>query len=269
MNIEIDYPPDFAVRYGYGKPSAKYIAASIARYEDTYSEWLETILSVKEALSSIQIIGDRDGEEPFWDNNWFPPLDGAFTFASLVSKKPRLLIEIGSGNSTKFARKAIKDYRLKTKLISIDPYPRAEIDKLSDEIIRQPLEHADLDVFFRLTRGDFLFFDGSHRSFQNSDVTVFFHDVLPSLPKGVYVGIHDIYWPNDYPVTWKERYYNEQYMLGAYMLGARDKFKTVFPGAHLTSSRQHEVRSALPAFVTDHFVAKNSFIGGSAFWFKT
>ena len=40
----------------------------------------------------------------------------------------RQMLEIGSGNSTKFARRAIRDHRLCTRITSIDPHPRAEID---------------------------------------------------------------------------------------------------------------------------------------------
>ena len=47
-----------------------------------------------------------------------------------------------------------------------------------------------------------VFFDGSHRTFMNSDATVFFLEVLPTLPAGTLVGIHDIYLPDDYPADW-------------------------------------------------------------------
>ncbi|HJZ13300.1 MAG TPA: class I SAM-dependent methyltransferase, partial [Acidobacteriota bacterium] len=108
-----------------------------------------------------------------------------------------------------------------TKLISVDPHPRSECDQLCDEIVRLPLESVDLDLFQRLHPGDILFVDGSHRCFMNSDVTVFFLDVLPRIQPGVVIGIHDIFIPDDYPAEWIMRYYNEQYVLSSYLLGAR------------------------------------------------
>ena len=80
--------------------------------------------------------------------------------------------------------------------------------------MRQPLEAVDASEFGALTAGDVVFFDGSHRVFQNSDVTVFFLEILPALPPGVLVQIHDIFWPVDYPPAWADRYYSEQYMAG-------------------------------------------------------
>ena len=56
----------------------------------------------------------QDEKNPFWDNGWFPPLD-ALAIMGLIKKfKPKIYCEIGSGNSTKFARKAI-DFLTKLK----------------------------------------------------------------------------------------------------------------------------------------------------------
>ena len=97
-----------------------------------------------------------------------------------------------------FARHAIRTGNLKTTIMSIDPKPRAEIDSLCDRVMRLPLELCDLNLFRELEPGDILFFDGSHRIFANSDVTVFFIEVLPRLKPGVLVHVHDIFLPADY-----------------------------------------------------------------------
>jgi hypothetical protein len=85
-------------------------------------------------------------------------------------------------------------------------------------VIREPLETTSLAPFAALEAGDVVFFDGSHRTFMNSDVTVFFLEVLPNLPAGALVGIHDIHLPDDYPAAWTDRHYSEQYLLAAYLL---------------------------------------------------
>jgi hypothetical protein len=120
-------------------------------------------------------------------------------------------------HSTKFARRAIRDHGLPTRIVSIDPDPRDEIDALCDTAIRESLEQIDLNVVDELERGDIVFIDGSHHCFMNSDVTVFFLDILPRLKPGTLVQFHDLMLPYDYPLEWIERYYSEQYLLAAYL----------------------------------------------------
>jgi hypothetical protein len=81
--------------------------------------------------------------------------------------------------------------------------------------------------------GSILFFDGSHRSFPGSDVSVFFMKVLPALQPGVVIHIHDIYLPADYPKTVAPRYWSEQYLLAAWLLGGSNGLEVLLPGAHL------------------------------------
>ena len=64
-----------------------------------------------------------------------------------------------------------------------------------------------------------MFVDNSHRLVTNSDATVVLLELLPRLPGGVLVGIHDIVLPHDYPPGWNERFYSEQYSLAAFDLG--------------------------------------------------
>jgi hypothetical protein len=267
LELKIDYPPDFEIRYGYGKPNAKHIFDIINGNLKKQDAFLKKIAGFKRYFD-FGITSAPNDHDPFWDNGWFPPLDGVSLYTHIATRKPKTFLEIGSGNSTKFARRAIKDHGLKTQIISIDPHPRAEIDAISDHVQRKPLEYADLSVFEQLEPGDVMFFDGSHRAFQNSDVTVFFTDVMPMVPDGLTIGIHDIFWPFDYPAPWKERCYNEQYMLGAYILGRGKKFEVLLPSAYLTRMRQDDIKSLFPDDVYAHYKDKNGYIGGSAFWFK-
>ena len=146
-------------------------------------------------------------------------MDAVALYGMLCEFRPKRFVEVGSGHSTRFARRAIRDHSISTRITSIDPSPRTEVDHLCDSVIRLPLEKVDLGIFDELEPGDFLFIDNSHRSFPNSDVTVAFLDLLPRLQAGVIVQFHDIFWPCDYPPAWTNRYYSEQYLLGAYLLG--------------------------------------------------
>jgi hypothetical protein len=81
-----------------------------------------------------------------------------------------------------------------------------------------------------------VFFDGSHRAFMNSDATVFFLEILPALPAGVIVGIHDILLPWDYPPEWAPRYYSEQYLLAAALLARDPRLRTLLPCHHVATT---------------------------------
>jgi hypothetical protein len=150
-----------------------------------------------------------------------------YCFPCLLNSK--LYLEIGSGNSTKFVRKAIQQNNLKTKIVSIDPHPRAEIDGICDEVIRRCLEDIDPVLFDDLKSGDILMIDNSHYCFQNSDVTVVFLEILPRLKPGVMIYIDDIFLPYDYPPEWKDRYYSEQYLLAVLLLADSSRYEVILP----------------------------------------
>jgi hypothetical protein len=191
-----------AVDYGYRpakRASSSHIAKLLAQHEDTYALFLEAAEQYIPFFEKIPVSGDPEGTKPFWVNGWLPGLDSVSIYTILAKFNPRSYVEVGSGNSTKFAHRAIIDQKLRTHIVSIDPEPRAAIDSLADTTIRKPLEDADLGLFRNLQSGDVVFIDSSHRSFQNSDVTVFFTEILPMLPGGVVYGLHDIFLPNDYP----------------------------------------------------------------------
>ena len=173
-----------------------------------------------------------------------------------------MLIEIGSGISTRFARRAVSDLALRTRIRSIDPCPREDIDKICDDVVRLPVEVVDLAVFDSLDSGDVLFFDGSHRAFQNTDVTIFFTEILPRLKPGVIVGIHDIFLPYDYPPEWYGRFYNEQYLLACYLLGG-DSWRILLPNYYV--SKQPDLRSILDPIWTHPALSGIWYVGG-AFW---
>jgi len=178
--------------------------------------------------------------------------------------KPNNYFEIGSGNSTKVVFKAKTDYKLETKIISIDPMPRAEIDNLADIIIREPAENIDLKILDDLNENDILFIDNSHRILPNSDSMVFYLEILPKLKKGVVVHIHDIYLPYDYPQFMCDRFYSEQYGLAMYLLANPKKFKTLLPNYFISKDKE---LSEFIAPIWNHANLKGVERHGGSFWF--
>jgi predicted O-methyltransferase YrrM len=238
--LALEYPPAASdtPRWGHGRPPHPQLTALISAHHDAYERAIATILEQRDALARIPDRGAVavDSPEPRWNPDNVPGLDGATIYAFVRDRAPKLYLEIGSGNSTKFAARAVRDSRADTEIVSIDPHPRQEVDAVCDHVERAPLEAADLSRFWALAAGDVVFFDGSHRAFMNSDVTVFFLEILPRLAPGVLVGIHDIELPDDYSLVTAPRYWSEQYILAAYLLGGHAGCEIVFPSWYVSQT---------------------------------
>jgi len=217
--IALDYPVRPRSRFGWGRPGHPQLEALLETGRARYAAHLDALLEHAAALRAIPAeLPDAD-PGPRWRNLFLPGLDAAALYAFVARRRPRTYIEVGSGNSTSFARRAVEDHGLATRIVSIDPHPRAEIDAICDEVVRAPLEDCDLDRFAALGAGDVVFVDNSHRLLPNSDATVTFLEVLPRLAPGVLLQLHDIWLPDDYPDAWNDRFYSEQYALATFLLG--------------------------------------------------
>ena len=234
-----------------------------------YAQYLRDFATLAPHLERIPVHSPDDGVglAPNWVNGWFPGMDSICLYGLLATQNPRWYVEVGSGNSTKFARQAIKDHGLRTQIISIDPFPRADIDQICDRVLRQPCEDVAPEFFASLTSEDILFVDNSHRSFANSDVTVFFTEILPQLPQKMIYGLHDIFLPWDYPDEWKDRYYSEQYLLTSYLLGGAAGDEIILPIAFL--SYYDEIQQLAPL---EDVLTNPKLMGiektGVAFWLR-
>jgi hypothetical protein len=148
------------------------------------------------------------GMHSLLDQAWFPSLDAAVAYALMRDRKPQHLVEVGSGHSTRVLAKALGGLG---EILAIDPAPRADIAGLPGvQVVPSTVQSAPQQLFDRLGRGDVLFIDSSHILMPGSDVDLLLNRVLPRLPAGVIVHIHDIFLPFDYPPVWGWRAYNEQ-----------------------------------------------------------
>jgi hypothetical protein len=147
---------------------------------------------------------------PRFAQDWFPRLDAAIGYTMLRLRRPARLVEVGSGHSTRVFARAIADGALATRLSAIDPAPRADISALPVALSRVPVQRAARALFADLRAGDILVVDSSHVLMPGSDVDLLFNDVMPALPAGAIVHVHDIFLPDAYPADWTWRGYNEQ-----------------------------------------------------------
>jgi hypothetical protein len=266
QNLALDYPVEFKPRFGHGKEAHPELYKLINAERERYAEWISKMTPF---IADIHAIKKQDENEdinaPVWNNGFLPGLDIVSIYGMIAQHKPNTYIEVGSGNSTKVAFKARKDQQLTTRIVSIDPMPRAEIDHLSTEVIRQPFENCDLSPILALEAGDILFIDNSHRILPNSDATVFFLEVLPRLKKGVIVHIHDIYLPFDYPQFMCDRGYSEQYGLAMFLLANAKKYRPVLPNYFI--SQDAELAKLCEPF-WDHPTLKGVERHGGSFWLE-
>ncbi len=266
QTLFLEYKVDLRPRYGHGKPPHGELYTIINENRTSYKSFLQSFLKYSSAFDTIKKQADKaDKTNPVWENDFLPALDIMTIYTFLAEIKPKKYIEVGSGNSTKVVFKAKKDNQLQTEIISIDPYPRSEIDHLANEIIREPFEGLNYDLIYNLGENDILFIDNSHRILPNSDSMVFFLEVLPKLKKGVIVQVHDIYIPYDYPQFMCDRFYSEQYGLMMYLLANPEKYKCIFPTYFVSEDKE---LSSIIAPLWDNQNLKNAERHGGSFWIQ-
>ncbi len=204
-------------------PPARYHA--IAALLEAAVPEMESALDAMEAVAEDlkRIAREAKAPEPRWGQDWFCGLDAAMLYAQIRLHRPANIVEIGSGHSTRFAARAIADGALATRLVAIDPEPRAQLAALKVEWRRATLQEALANsgggLIAALHPGDLLFIDSSHILMPGTDVELILTELLPRLPSGALVHIHDIFLPEPYPEDWAWRGYNEQGAVAALLAG--------------------------------------------------
>lgn len=206
-------------RYAAAGP-ARAAYPAVAQVLETAAPAFEAALAAAEGYSpALAAIGGDPPPQPRWTQGWFPRLDAALAYALVREHRPRRIVEVGSGHSTRFLARAAGDAGLEVAITAIDPKPRADIARLPVRALRTDVRAAGTAPFEALEPGDMLVIDSSHVAMPGSDVDLLFATVLPSLPEGVLVHVHDIFLPDDYPPDWGWRGYNEQLLAAALLTG--------------------------------------------------
>jgi hypothetical protein len=196
---------------------------------------------IESYAADLEAIGSEPPPAPRWNQDWFPRLDAAAAYAMVRGTRPRRIVEVGSGHSTRFLARAVADGELDTRITAIDPQPRASIESLPVEWLRTPVQRVA--AFPALGEGDILFIDSSHQLKPGSDVEFLLNAVLPLLPAGVRVHFHDIFLPDDYPAGWAWRRYNEQAAVAS--LIQNDVFKVDFASHAVVALEPQKIRGVL------------------------
>lgn len=224
-------------------------------------DWLaEQVSAWRAELDTLPLDGRGDPKEFHIHNASFASVDAEVYWCMLRSLKPRRVVEIGSGNSTKLAVKALLRNEAEgappCTFTAIEPYPpayvKAGLPGLTT-LIAEKLETQPYTLFESLEAGDVLFIDSSHVLRIGSDVQVEFLEILPRIKPGVIVHIHDIFLPAEYPRVWvkdKHRFWNEQYLLQAF-LAFNESFEVLWGGSWMHLKHPELLEAAFRSYSRD------------------
>ncbi len=178
--------------------------------------------------------------------------DASILQAMLRHLRPARYLEVGSGYTTALALDTNERYLGGAmELTAIEPYPEllGGVTRSGDrvEVLAEPVQSVPMERFRSLGAGDVLFVDCSHVLKTGSDVQHLYTNVLPVLAPGVYVHVHDIFWPFEYLRHWVEagRAWNEAYLLHAFLL-FNDAFEIVLWNHYLALVHRDVVEAELP-----------------------
>lgn len=206
----------------------------------------------------------------FLHNGFYQTVDAELLHCMVREHSPRRIVEVGSGNSTLIISAALRmnrsDGAPNTHYTIIDPFPGARVTTAVPEITRiigEPVERVPLSIFEELGDGDILFIDSSHILRTGGDVWYAFNEILPRLAAGVFVHVHDIFLPNEYPREWvvgRQYFWTEQYLLQAFLTFNRE-FEVIWAGRAMHLAYPDELRSAITNYEEETFWP-------SSFWIR-
>lgn len=203
----------------------------------------------------------------YYNNDFFSYGDAIMLACMIRERRPRRIIEVGSGFSSAVMLDTIERApdldthctfiepnadRLKSLLRPSD-YHRAVIHE-------QPVQTVPFALFEELQDGDILFLDTSHIAKTGSDVIHEVFHILPRLAPGVLIHFHDFFENFEYSEQWifeDNRSWNEQYLLRAFLM-YNDIFQIIFLSRRFYSQRP-EMLDAAP------LIRKNP---GGALWLR-
>jgi predicted O-methyltransferase YrrM len=198
--------------------------------------------AIEELAPALERLGGPP-PAPRFDQGWFAPLDACVAYAMVATRRPRRIVEVGSGHSTRFMARAIADHELSTTLSCIDPAPRATLRGLPVRWQQTTIQAAAESWFTDLAGGDLLFIDSSHILMPGTDVDWLLNRILPALDAGVLIHVHDTFLPDPYPAAWAWRGYNEQQALAALLQGGG--YAVLFASHYVTLQRRAQLAAGV------------------------
>jgi hypothetical protein len=190
----------------------------------------------------------RDEVEPDYALRMISCMDALIYYAMIRRYKPRKVIEIGSGESTRYAALACARNRAEApcQLVCVEPFPSAELrsQKGLTRLLEANVQAVDFGEFLDC---DLLFIDSSHVLKIGSDVVWELLEIVPRLKRGCLVHWHDMFLPGEYLEEWvkKDRlFWNEQYAVQAFLM-FNQAFEILWASQFMARRDPEGVRKAL------------------------
>ena len=155
----------------------------------------------------------------------FGPSEASVLFAFVASQRPAKVLQVGAGVSTAVVLAAAAAVGHSVELVCVDPFPTPYLTRLADEgrirLDRRPAQEVGLEDLTALADGDLFFVDSTHTVKPGSEVNRIVFEVLPRLEAGVWVHVHDVWFPYDYARDVLTRglfFWNESPLLHAFLI---------------------------------------------------
>jgi hypothetical protein len=210
-------------------------------------------LDLAERFSS-EYYPEQPFSEAFLKNDQFRYSDAIILFCMLRHSRPRRLIEVGSGYSSKVTLETNRRFLGNTiECLFIEPFPSESLKSAAgNAILEKRIQDVPLETFSTLNKGDILFIDSTHVSKVGSDVNHIFFRILPMLRSGVRVHFHDVFYPFEYPEGWifEGKTWNEDYLLRAFLQFNSDFEIELFPN-YLMRFHEEFFRKKMPLCLKD------------------
>jgi predicted O-methyltransferase YrrM len=184
----------------------------------------------------------------------YGPVETQVLFAFVAARRPERIVQVGSGVSTAVALAAARAFGVDVEITCIDPFPteylRARERAGEIRLLDVPAQQVPMEEFTKLGEGDLLFVDSTHTVKPGSEVNRLILDVFPQLNRGVFVHVHDVYFPYDYgrDVLSSELFFwNESVLLHAFLIN-NDRAAIAASCSMLHHARSAELARLVPRY---------------------
>jgi len=205
-------------------------------------------------VSEFDWTGSSHPDRRYHRDSWFDIPDAFALYCIMREFLPRRIVEVGSGFSSALMLDVCDQFLdAESRFTFVEPYPdRLERLLRPDDVNRhsvrvEMVQNSPLDLVDHLQANDIFFIDSSHVLKCGGDLSFIFFQYLPRLRPGVIVHFHDIFWPFEYLLEWREigRPWNELYVLRTFLQFNRD-YEILFFGDYMVQEHRKLVEQSAP-----------------------
>ena len=130
----------------------------------------------------------------------YGPVESQVLHCFVRAAAPDRVVEVGGGVSTAIIASAAamnaEEGRSLTKIVTVEPFPAPALASMPGvELVREPAQAVEPALFGKLRQGDLLFIDSTHTVKTGSELMRLYLEIVPALPAGIVIHVHDIYLP--------------------------------------------------------------------------